>query len=121
MALVSPMGLVPLSESYGSLTAGQPATTVTAAGGGDFVAIQGSYLLLRFQTAGTITVITLGSVELSNFGSDVDVTVTMTATQVQYVLIKNDPRFKQTSGNVGYLALTYTSVVTFTWEATYLP
>lgn len=121
MTLYTPMGLTPLSESYGAATAGQPVTAITPAGGGDFIALVGSYILLRLQTAGTGTVTTLDSVELSNFGSDVNVTVTNTATQVMAVLIKNDPRFRQTSGNVGYLGLTYTSVTTFTIEAYYMP
>jgi hypothetical protein len=120
MATYTPMNLTPLSEGYGSATAGQAVTAITPAGGGDFIALQGSYTFLRFQTAGTATVITLDSVELSNFGSDVNVTITPGATAISKVCIKNDPRFKQTSGNIGYLGLTYTSVVALTIEAEYL-
>lgn len=120
MAVVNPMGFTPLSESYGSATAGQVVTAVTPAGGGDAVMLQGSYTLLRFQTTGTAATITLDSVELSNFGSDVNVTVTMSATQIQKVAIKNDPRFKQTAGNVGALNLSYSSVVGLSMEAEYL-
>jgi len=120
MAIITPLGLNPLSSSYGSATAGQAVTPVTPAGGGDSVALSGSYTLLRFETTGTASVITLDSVELSNFGSDVNVTVTMGATEIRKVAIKNDQRFKQTSGNVGHLNLSYTSVAALNIEAEYL-
>ena len=120
MAIVTPLGLTPLSSSYGSATAGQAVTPVTPAGGGDAVALAGSYTLLRFQTTGTGTVITFDSVELSNFGSDVNVTVTLTATQIMKVAVKTDARFKQTAGNIGHLNLTYTSVVGLTLESEYI-
>ncbi len=120
MALVTPMAYTPLSESYGQASAGQVVTPVTPAGGGDSINLQGSYTFIRFQTTGTASTITLDSVQLSNFGSDVNVTVTMGATQVQKICIKNDQRFKQTAGNVGALNLSYSSVVALTLEAEYL-
>jgi len=120
MAVVNPMGLIPLSESYGSAAAGQPVTAVTPNIGGDSVNLQGSYVFLRFQTTGTASVVTLDSVQLSNFGSDVNVTVTMGATQIQKVAVKTDNRFKQTAGNVGALNLSYTSVAGMSLEAEYL-
>lgn len=117
MAAIAPLTLNPLSEQYGSATAGQVVTPATPAGGGDSVVLAGSLLILRFETTGTLSVITLDSVELSNFGSDVNVTVTMTATQIQAVAIKTDPRFKQTAGNIGSLNLSYSSVVGMNIEA----
>jgi hypothetical protein len=117
MALYSPMTYTPLSEQYGSATAGQAVTAITPNAGGDSIALVGSYVFLRFQTTGTGSTITLDSVELSNFGSDVNVTVTMGATAIQKIAIKTDPRFKQTAGNVGYLNLTYTAVTGMTIEA----
>jgi hypothetical protein len=116
MANLDPLFLNPLSEAYGSATAGQAVTPVTPAGGGDAVGIVGSYVIIRFETTGTASVITLDSVELANFGVDVDVTVTMSATQIKTIAVKNDPRFKQTSGNTGRLNLTYTSVVALNLE-----
>jgi hypothetical protein len=121
VATYSPLGLQPLSESYGSATAGQAAVPITPNIGGDSIALTGSMVILRIATAGTGAVVTLDSVMLSNFGSDVNVTVTLGATAVQYVPIKVDNRFKQTSGNTGYLNLTYTSVTTMTIEAEYIP
>lgn len=120
MATYSPLGLQPLSESYGSPTAGQAAVTITPNIGGDSIALTGSFVILRFQTAGTGSTITLDSVMLSNFGSDVNVAATLGATAVQYVPIKVDNRFKQTSGNTGHLNLSYSSVTNLTVEATYI-
>lgn len=117
MAVYTPDSADPLSESYGSLTAGETPTVITPNGGGDSIALVGSLVLLRIATAGTISTITLDSVQLSSHGQDTNVTVTMPATGVRYVWIKVDPRFKQTSGNVGHLNLTYTSVVALTIEA----
>jgi hypothetical protein len=121
VATYSPLGLQPLSESYGSPTAGQAAVTITPNIGGDSIALTGSYVILRIATAGTGATITLDSVPMSNFGTDVNVAVTLGATAVQYVPIKVDNRFRQTSGNIGYLNLTYSSVTTLTIEATYIP
>lgn len=120
MATINPVAYVPLSESYGSATAGQVITAATPNIGGDTIPLQGSYTFLRFQTTGTGATVTFDSVELSNFGTDVNVTVTMGATQIQKVCVKNDPRFKQTSGNVGNLNLSYTSITGMTLEAEYL-
>lgn len=120
MATLTPLAYTPLSETYGSPTAGQAVTPITPAGGGDTVPLQGSFTFIRIQTTGTATVMTLDSVELSNFGSDVNVTVTPGATGIMKLAIKNDPRFKQTSGNVGNLNLTYTSVTGVSLEIEYL-
>jgi hypothetical protein len=120
MAVITPTGHSPLSAQWGQPTAGQVVTPATPNIGGDTVPLQGTYVLLRFQTTGTATVITLDSVELSNFGTDVNVTITMTATQIQNVAIKTDSRFKQTTGNVGNLNLSYTSVTGLTLEASYV-
>lgn len=120
MATITPMAYTPLSDSYGSATAGQPVTPATPNIGGDTIPLQGAYTFIRIQTAGTGGTVTLDSVELSNFGTDVNVAITMTATQIQKVCIKNDQRFKQTSGNVGNLNLSYSSVTTMNLEVEYL-
>jgi hypothetical protein len=121
VAAYTPLGLVPLSETYGSTTAGQAAVPITPNIGGDSIALTGSYVILRLATAGTGSTITLDSVKASDQGTDVNVTVVLGATATQYVPIKVDNRFKQTSGNVGYLNLSYTSVTTLTIEAEYIP
>ncbi len=118
MANIDPMALTPVSSQYGSITAGQIVTPSTPAGGGDAVGLQGSYTFLRFQTTGTGATITMNSLDLSSFGTDVDVTITMAATQIRKVAIKNDTRFKDpTSGRLG---LSYTSVVGLSLEADYI-
>jgi hypothetical protein len=120
MALYTPTLVAPLSENYGASTAGTTVVPITPAGGGDFIQLFGDAVTLRFQTTGTASVITIDSVDLSNFGVDGNVTVTMSATQVQYVKFDGSvTRFKQQTGNVGYVGLTYTSVVALAIEASY--
>lgn len=117
MATITPLTLNPLSESYGSATAGQTVTPATPAGGGDNVMLSGAYTIIRFETTGTGTVVTLDSVELSNFGGDVNITVTLAATAISVIAIKGDPRFKQPTVVPGSVALSYTSVVGMNVEA----
>jgi hypothetical protein len=120
VTLYQPVLLAPISENYGSLTAGTVVTVITPNAGGDGVALFGDSMTMRFATTGTGSVITFDSVDLSNFGQDQNLTLTMTATQVQYVKFDGSaPRFKQQSGNVGYLMMTYTSVTGLTIEAQY--
>jgi phosphosulfolactate synthase (CoM biosynthesis protein A) len=120
MALYTPTLVVPMSENYGAATAGTGVTVITPNSGGDFIQLFGDAVTLRFATTGTASVITIDSVDLSNFGVDGNVTVTMGATQVQYVKFDGSvSRFKQQTGNVGYVALTYTSVTGLTLEASY--
>lgn len=120
MALYTPVLVPPLSNNYGGLTAGTAPTVITPAGGGDSIQLIGSYVVIRFATAGTASVITFDSVNPSNQGQDTNITVTLTTTQTMKVIIDVDPRFKQVSGNVGYLNMTYTSVTTLTIEAEYI-
>lgn len=120
MATLTPLAATPLSRTYGSTTAGQIMTPVTPAGGGDTLPLLGSDVILRFQTTGTASTITLDSVELSNFGQDVNVTIAMAATEIRWQAITVDSRFKQTAGNIGNLNLTYTSVTGMTLEIYYI-
>jgi hypothetical protein len=120
MATITPTAYAPLSTSFSGSTAGQSSVGTAAAGGGDTVPLIGSYVKLTFRTAGTGSTITLDSVSLSSYGADQNITVTMAATDSQDVLIKVDERFKQTSGNVGNVNITYTSVTTLTVDAKYL-
>lgn len=121
MAVLAQNFLLKVNDFYGSASVGSPAGFVAAAGGGDFIPLTGQFVLLTFRTAGTASVITLDTVELSNQGQAQDLTVTMAATDEQDVLIDltvdGGNRFKQTSGNIGYLALAYTSVTALTIKA----
>jgi hypothetical protein len=121
MAVLAQNFFAKVNDYYGSTTAGEAAGFVAAAGGGDFVPLTGQFVLLTFRTAGTASVVTLDTIELSNQGQAQDVTVTLAATDEKDVLIDltvdGGNRFKQVAGNVGYLALTYTSVVALTVKA----
>lgn len=120
MALYTPVLVAPMAQNFGGTTAGTTVTVITPAGGGDFVQLIGSTVTLRIATAGTASVITIDSVDLSNFGQDQNITVTLGATAVAYVKFDASvSRFKQQTGNVGYVGLTYTSVVALTIEAQY--
>jgi hypothetical protein len=120
MATITPTVLTPLRLSYGALTVGDDDVPITCAGGGDTIPLLGDWVILTFATAGTASIITFDSVQPSDQGQDTNVTCSMSATDRTKVLIKCDNRFKQTSGNVGNVNLTYTSVVTLTVDAKYL-
>lgn len=120
MTLYTPVLVPPTSENYGGTTVGTVVTVITPAGGGDGIQLFGDSVTLRFATTGTLSVITFDSVDLSSFGQDQNLTLTMGATQVQYVKFDGSvSRFKQQSGNVGYLMMSYSSVVGLTIEASY--
>ncbi len=121
MALYTPDMATTIGNTYGSTTAGETPTAITPNIGGDSIALVGRLVRLRFATAGTAAVITLDSVRLSDQGQDTNITVTMPTTGVRYVTIDaSGDRFKQTSGNVGYLNLSYTSVTGLSLEASYI-
>jgi hypothetical protein len=122
MATITPVGYQPISARTGA-TAGQAVPSNAASGGGDNVLASGTWLLLSFATTGTASVVTIDSVAPSNYGTDVNVTVTMGATDYQEVMIYlPDLRFIQPAGAgvPGSVALTYTSVVGLTVRARYL-
>jgi hypothetical protein len=121
MALITPAPLTVVRLSYGALTVHDTETPVTTpAGGGDFVQMLGDYLLFVFATTGTASTITYDSVQPSDQGQDTNITTVMAATERTRVTFKCDNRFKQTTGNVGYLGLTYTSVAALTFTCFYL-
>jgi hypothetical protein len=120
MAAYTPDLSSPLSNTTGGTTAGETPTPITPAGGGDSIALIGSKVTLWFVTTGTGSTVTLDSVRASDQGNDNNLTVTLPATGVRRVVIEaSNDRFKQVSGNVGYLNLTYTSVVGLTIYAWY--
>jgi phosphosulfolactate synthase (CoM biosynthesis protein A) len=109
-----------MSENYGAATTGTVVTVITPNAGGDSLQLFGDSVTVRFATSGTATVVTIDSVDLSNFGQDQNVTLTMGATQVQYIKFDGSvTRFKQQAGNIGYVNFTYTSVVGLTIEGSY--
>lgn len=102
-----------VGDLYGSTTVGESPGYVAADVAGDSIPLVGSYVLISFKTAGTGSTVTLDSVALSSHGQDTNVTCVLAATDEKEFLIDlttGGQRFKQTSGNVGHLNLTYTSV-----------
>jgi hypothetical protein len=121
MSLYTPAGLTVARLSYGALTIHDTETPViTPAGGGDFVQMLGDYLCFVFATTGTASTITFDSQQPSDQGQDTNVTCVMAATERARVTFKCDNRFKQQVTNIGYLGLTYTSVVALTYTVFYL-
>jgi hypothetical protein len=121
MAIITPAGLTVARLSYGALTIHDTETpVVTPAGGGDSVQMLGDYLLFVFATTGTASTITFDSVQPSDQGQDTNITCVMAATERTRVTFKNDNRFKQTTGNIGSINLTYTSVAALTFTVFYL-
>lgn len=124
MATLARTTLVPVGSSYALATAGQAAGFVAASGGGDLIPISsGRGTILRFRTAGTGATITLDSIVLSSFGTDVNVTLTLAATDEQEVYIVNDGgnRFDNQPTNPQLLSVTYSSVTSLTVAAKTIP
>lgn len=117
MSTLTRVTLVPVGASFVGAVAGQANGWQNAAAGGDLVPISsGRGTILRFKTvaAGTSIVITMDSVVLAAYGSDVNPVVTLTTTDEQEVFIVNDGsnRFDQQPTNPGLLSLTYTGTFT---------
>lgn len=120
MTAYTPTLVPPMGENYGSTTTGIVVTPITPNIGGDSIQISGDSVTLRLATTGTAATVTFDSVDLSNFGVDQDVQCVLSATQVKYVKFDaSASRFKQQTGNVGYVNLSYTSVTGLTIEAQY--
>jgi hypothetical protein len=120
MATITPVTLTPVTERSGGTTLGQAVASFTPAGGGDNILATGTWLLISFNTAGTGATITFDSVELSSYGTDVNPTMVLSATDYQEMLIYvPDQRFLQPSGAgvPGSVGVTYSSVTTLTGKA----
>src|SRR5262245_14406041 len=112
MATLARTTLTPVGSTYASATAGQAAGYQAAAAGGDLIPISsGRGTVVRFKTGGTAATVTLDSVVLSSYGTDVNITVTLAATDEQEVYIVNDGvgRFDQGGGNPQLLSVTYST------------
>lgn len=110
MAQVARIVMPNVGGQYATATAGtSPAWAAMAAG--DLFAIgSGQGTLLAFRTAGTGITVTLDSVAPTQYGTDVNVTVVLAATDEQWVFIDNDgySRFDQGPGaNLGFIAVSY--------------
>lgn len=113
MATLTRTTLTAVGATFAGTVAGQAAGWANAAAGGDLVPISsGRGTILRFKTvaAGTTVVVTLDSVTLTGYGTDVNPQITLATTDEQEVFIANDgtARFDQQPTNAGLLSLTYT-------------
>lgn len=120
MATITPVTLTPITERSGGTTVGQAVATFTPAGGGDNILATGTWLLIEYTTAGTGITVTFDSVELSSYGTDVNPTMVLAATDHQKILIYvPDQRFLQPSGAgvPGSVGVSYTAVTNLTGRA----
>ncbi len=120
MALYTPDLATVAGNSYGALTIGDTPTPITPNVSGDSIALVGNKVGLWFVTTGTAITVTYDSVRLSDQGQDTNITSVLPATGVRRAMFDSSgDRFKQTSGNVGYLNLTYTAITGLTIYAWY--
>lgn len=120
MGNYTPTALTPLSSAFAAATIKQQSPAITPNIGGDTIALVGQYVELRFETTGTAATMTFDSVDLSSFGDDKNVTMVLGATDYGVAIFKVDSRFKQQAGQIGNLAISYTSVTGLKCEAYYL-
>lgn len=110
MATLATVVLAPLGKNTAGATAGQSAGWANANIGGDLVPLTGQYTIVRFKTTGTACTWTLDNVLPSNYGTDQDLSIVLSATDEQEIEIKNDGRFDQGGVNAGYAKLTPSTV-----------
>jgi hypothetical protein len=112
MATLTRTTLTPVGSTYQGTGGGQAAGWQAVAAGGDLIPISsGKGTILRFKSAGTAAVVTLNSAVLTAYGSDVDVQISLSATDEQEVFIVNDgvSRFDQQPTNPQLLSATYST------------
>lgn len=120
MTAYTPTLVAEASQNYGGTTFGSTITPITPNAGGDSFQLIGDTLNLLFVTSGTSITVTADSVDVSNYGTDQNVTSVLPATGFVFAAFDaNVSRWKQQTGNVGYLNLTYTAVTGLTIYATY--
>lgn len=117
MSTLTRVTLVPVGATFQGVPAGQAAGWQNAAAGGDLVPISsGRGTILRFKTvaAGTTVVVTLDSVVATQYGTDVNPTITLATTDEQEIFVVNDGtgRFDQQPTNAQLCSLTYTGTFT---------
>jgi hypothetical protein len=120
MTAYTPTLVAEMSENYGATTFGTTIAAITPNSGGDSFQLIGDTLNLVFVTSGTAITVTADSVDVSNYGADQNVTSVLPATGFVFAAFDaNVSRWKQVSGNIGYLNLSYTVVTGLTIYATY--
>lgn len=114
MATIATTVLSPVGLTTTGTEAGQDAGWAAANSGGDKIPLTGRGTILRLKTSGTAADVTLNSTVPSSYGDDVNLVVSLGATEEQEVFIANDGRFDAGGADKGLCALTYSSVVGLT-------
>jgi hypothetical protein len=96
----------------GATNQGQAAGWVAVTPAGDLIPVTGRGTVFRVKSVGTAVTVTLNSVRLNNYGTDVDVTMVLAATDEQEIFVQNDGRFDQGGVNTGLMAVTYSATPT---------
>lgn len=96
----------------GAAGVGQASAWITPTTGGDLIPVTGRGTIFRAKTVGTALTITFNSIRLTQYGTDVDPTMVLAATDEQEVFIQNDGRFDQGGVNTGLMAITYSASIT---------
>lgn len=107
--------------SSAAANSGQAAGYQAASGGGDLVPISGQGTILRVKSTGTAVTVTIDSVAPSSYGTDVNPTLVLAATDEQEIFLANDGRWDQGGGNAGYASITYSQVVGVSVAAKQVP
>lgn len=124
MATLARITMPSVDNNFSAATAGTSPAFQAAAGGGDKVPIgSGRGTLLALRSAGTGATVTLDSVRTSNYGTDVNVTITLSATDEKWVFLANDGvgRFDAGAADAGLVNVTYSGVTTITVAAVTIP
>jgi hypothetical protein len=124
MATLNRITMPAIDASYQTATAGTSPAWAAGSGGGDKVPIgSGRGTLFGIRTTGTVSTVTLDSVRTSSYGTDVNVTITMGATDEKWVFLFNDGvgRFDAGGADAGLVNVSYSSVVGLTVAAVTIP
>ncbi len=128
MATMARVTATNLGMAYAAAAAGQAPAVIASPANGDLIPIGlGQGTLLMFRTAGTAATVIITSVINPPYGTNVNLTVTLAATDFQVAFLDNDQqpgRFDQVGlvpANAGYVLLNYTTPSALTVYAVTLP
>ena len=96
----------------GATNQGQSAGWTAVTPAGDLIPVTGRGTIFRVKSVGTAVTVTINSVRLTSYGTDVDQTLVLAATDEQEVFIQNDGRYDQGGANTGLAAVTYSATPT---------
>jgi len=128
MATMTRVTAANLGAAFAGAAAGQQWGVLATPVNGDLIPIgSGQGTLIAFRTTGTASTIVIDSVLTTQYGTDQDLTVTLAATDFQFIFIDSDGynRFDQgpnNPANAGLLKIsTYSSTVGLTVYGVTIP